>query len=126
MRFTTIIVSAAGVAAAAAQQTVWVTQTVIGSNCFPSTRPAPITMAPPGVVPNINATTTSTTTTPTTSFTTLRSTSVIINIGINATSTTGAPPRSTAPIAIGGAGSVSPVSGIALAGVLAGIMAIVA
>ncbi|KAK6343810.1 hypothetical protein TWF696_007471 [Orbilia brochopaga] len=121
MRFTTVILSAASLAAATAQQTVWVTQTVIGTDCFPSTRPGTITMAPP-----------SNTTTPILSLPTTLSTSPNVIIGINATSTTGGspgtPPTSspTQSVAIGGAGAVSPASGFALAGVLAGIMAIIA
>ncbi|KAJ6260065.1 hypothetical protein Dda_5711 [Drechslerella dactyloides] len=121
MRFSAITLTISTLAAAvAAQQTVWVTATVVGTDCAPRTLPT--------TVPLNTTKTAYTLSIPTT----LSTTPVNINIGSNATTTTGggpgSPPSASASqtLIIGGAGAVSPASGFALAGVLAAVMAIVA
>ncbi|KAK6516103.1 hypothetical protein TWF506_006014 [Arthrobotrys conoides] len=114
MRFTAIILSFA--ALAAAQETVWVTETVIGTDCAPTGYPTTLVPVPP-----TNATTTDSNPVPT----------YVPSPPANSTTTTtgGAPeypvPTETPP-PNSGAGSIFPASGFALAGAIAAIMAIVA
>ncbi|RVD80149.1 uncharacterized protein DFL_008055 [Arthrobotrys flagrans] len=115
MRFTAIILSFA--ALAAAQETVWVTETVVGTDCAPTGYPTTLVPTPPS-----NATTTDSGSVPT----------YTPSLPGNATTTTGGTPEypTTAPTeSLGpgsGAGSILPASGFALAGAIAAIMAIVA
>ncbi|KAF3092560.1 hypothetical protein TWF569_008994 [Orbilia oligospora] len=114
MRFTAVILSFA--ALAAAQETVWVTETVIGTDCAPTGYPTTLVPVPP-----TNATTTDSSPVPT----------YVPPPAGNLTTTTGVPeyptgtPTATPP-PNSGAGSIFPASGFALAGAIAAIMAIVA
>ncbi|KAF3916699.1 hypothetical protein ABW20_dc0106037 [Dactylellina cionopaga] len=117
MRFTAAVLSFA--ALAAAQETIWVIETVIGTNCAPTGYP---TIAPTYVPSNR-------TTTSSPSY----SSPVYVPPAGNATVTpTGGPavyPTATPSESLGagsGAGSILPASGLALAGVVAAIMAVVA
>lgn len=123
MRFTAIILSFA--ALAAAQETVWVTETVIGTDCAPTGYPTTLVPYPPS-----NGTTTDSGPVPT--YTPGPVPTYTPSLPGNATTTTGGVPEypTTAPTeSLGpgsGAGSILPASGFALAGAIAAIMAIVA
>ncbi|KAF3911078.1 hypothetical protein AA313_de0205159 [Arthrobotrys entomopaga] len=113
MQFTAVVLSLA--ALAAAQDTVWVTETVIGTDCTPTMQP---TTAVPYYPSNTTMTTATVVTTP-------------VYVG-NSTTTTGSGPEvptSTPTESLGasnGAGNIHPASGFALAGALAAIMAVIA
>ncbi|KAK6535813.1 hypothetical protein TWF281_000063 [Arthrobotrys megalospora] len=115
MRFTAVVLSFA--ALAAAQETVWVTETVIGTDCAPTGYPTTLVPYPPS-----NVTTTDSGSVPT----------YTPSLPGNATTTTGSVPEypTTAPTETlgpgSGAGSILPASAFALAGAIAAIMAIVA
>ena len=123
MRFSVVILSLA--ALAAAQETVWVTETVIGTDCAPTGYPTtlvPTTLVPTTLVPYppSNATTTDSGPVPT----------YVPSPPGNATTTTGGTPENPVPTETlgpgSGAGSIFPASGFAFAGAIAAIMAIVA
>ncbi|KAK6532114.1 hypothetical protein TWF694_003276 [Orbilia ellipsospora] len=113
MRFTAAVLSFA--ALAVAQDTVWVTETVIGTDCAP-------TVQPTTAVPYYPSNTTLTTATPIT-------TAVYVS---NFTTTTGSAPEvpTSTPTeslpASNGAGNILPASGFALAGALAAFIAVLA
>ncbi|KAK6362608.1 hypothetical protein TWF730_000065 [Orbilia blumenaviensis] len=115
MRFATVALSFA--ALAAAQETVWVTETVIGTDCAPTGYPTTLVPYPPS-----NATTTGGGPVPT----------YTPSLPGNGTTTTGGIPEyptasPTNTLGPGsGAGSILPASGFALAGAVAAIMAIIA
>jgi len=117
MRFTTVVLTFA--ALAAAQDTVWVTETVIGTDCAPTAQP---TTAVPYYPSNVTITTSAT---PSYVSTTA------VYVGNFTTTTGGAPevPTSTPTESLGagsGAGAILPASGFALAGAIAAIVAIIA
>ncbi|EPS39074.1 hypothetical protein H072_7163 [Dactylellina haptotyla CBS 200.50] len=112
MQFTTIVLSL--VAAVAAQETVWVTETVVGTDCAPTYTGLPTTYPPANL--------TTTVAIPTYTMSTV--------VSVN-TTTGGVPevPTSTPTETLGpgsAAGNTLPASGFALAGAIAAIVAIIA
>ncbi|KAK6508814.1 hypothetical protein TWF481_003582 [Arthrobotrys musiformis] len=117
MRFTAIILSCA--ALAAAQETVWVTETVIGTDCAPTGYPTTLVPSPPS-----NATTTDSGSVPTYTPSVPGNATTTTTTGSIPEYPTTAPTESLGPGS--GAGSIFPASGFALAGAIAAIMAVVA